>query len=213
MWFIWLTDTLFYGNTALSIAFLCGFGILTVASILAFCLRSVSVFSAFSALLCGGGVVLALILQIPWGETGVFFAITAGLIGFVYLFLFVGLTIREKIDKRKKERAKIERRLQFALPDKDNSFVRARLNTVLRLDERPDFVMPALENDLSFSHARALLAKVREAPLSTAERLETEEIAKMVALYLQKKDFTAQDTRTLNEAFARILKLSAKYAV
>lgn len=213
MWFSWLTDTLFYGNTALSIAFLCGVGILTVASILAFCLRSVSVFSAFSALLCGGGVVLALILQIPWGETGVFFAITAGLIGFVYLFLFMGLTIREKIDKRKKERAKIERRLQFALPDKDNSFVRARLNTVLRLDERPDFVMPALENDLSFSLARALLAKVREAPLSTAERLETEEIAKMVALYLQKKDFTAQDTRTLNEAFARILKLSAKYAV
>ena len=213
MWFIWLTDTLFYGNTALSIAFLCGFGILTVAAMLAFCLRSVSVFSAFSALICGGGVLLALILHIPWGETGVFFALTAGLIGFVYLFLFVGLTIREKIDKRKKERAKIERRLQFALPDKDNSFVRARLNTVLRLDERPDFVMTALENDLSFSHARALLASLREAPLSTAERLETEEIAKMVALYLQKKDFTAQDAHTLNEAFARILKLSAKYAV
>ena len=81
------------------------------------------------------------------------------------------------------------------------------------MDERPDFALRVLENGVSFSHARALLASLREAPLSTAERLESDEIAKMLALYLQKKDFTAQDAHTLNEAFARILKLYAKYAV
>ncbi len=213
MWFEWGTETLFYGNEALTIAFVCALAILLVAATLAFFLRAPSVFLAFAALTVGGGVLLVTFLGLPWSETPVFFSLLAVFIGGVYLFLFVALKIRARIAKRKKERAKAERKLQFALPDRDNSFVRARLNTVLQVDERPAFSSPVLQEGVCFSHARTLLARVKEAPLSPAERLETDELSKMIALYLQKSDFTAEDARVVNEAFARILKLSAKYAV
>ncbi|MBE7079296.1 MAG: hypothetical protein E7380_05510 [Clostridiales bacterium] len=117
--------------------------------------------------------------------------------------------------RRAKKRAQKEerlRRIQFALPDKENAFVRERLHTVLQ-------VPPPLEEERSlpapvrFSYAKKLLAKVLEAPLSAAERLQAEDIGKTFSLYLKKEAIGERDLRGINETFAALLKLSAKYEV
>ena len=65
----------------------------------------------------------------------------------------------------------------------------------------------------STGYARALLGKLRGAPLSVAERLQAEEMSKVIALYRGKENWTVEEVRGLNDLCAALLKLSAKYAV
>lgn len=129
-----------------------------------------------------------------------------------FLTLFIWLC-RKRIQRRKARRAEIARRLQVTLPDRENSYVRARLNTVLQVPQERDYKKSADGAPARLSYARKLLARVREEELSTAERLQAEDIGKIFALYLQKPRWSSEDLRTVNDTFSVLLKLSAKYAV
>ena len=111
----------------------------------------------------------------------------------------------------------IRRRLQYTLPDRENSYVRTRLNTTLQVPKigvNADMDIAKLDkNTVKLGYARQLLGKVREAPLSPAERLQAEEMEKAFALYFHKDGWTKEELQTINEICASILKLSAKYAV
>lgn len=126
--------------------------------------------------------------------------------GVGYLFLFGILRICKYRVKRKEERAERLRKVEYTLPK--NEYVRSRLEKVLDGEDEE-----LAKRECKLSHARKLLAKVKEAPLSVAERLETEELGRALALFVQKDRWTAVDMQRANELFARILKLSGKYAI
>lgn len=113
----------------------------------------------------------------------------------------------KKIRARKRTRFEKERALQYTLPDRENEFVRARLQTVLCKEEET-----ACEG-VNLAYARELLAKLASAPVVTAERLELAEIGALFSLCVRKETLTASEVRMLGDAFGRLLKLSAKYAL
>lgn len=125
-----------------------------------------------------------------------------------------GLTYEENNSFSQKPPKKKGRDLEYALPQKDNEYIRSRLNTVLRASEEVSCERDeGYKETVRLSYARKLLARVKQAPLSVAERLETEEIGRAFALYLAKEEWNASDYRTVNGLFSVLLKLSAKYSV
>lgn len=54
---------------------------------------------------------------------------------FFYLLLLAFLKIKETRRARREKRARESRQAMFTLPDKENSFVRDRLNTSLHVEE------------------------------------------------------------------------------
>lgn len=125
--------------------------------------------------------------------------------------LQVGLQIRARAEKRKRERAKIVRKLEYTLPDRENRYLRDRLHTALyygraEKEERAESV-------LHLEYVKKLLENVHNAPLAPAERLEAESMARLFHAYLDKNKWTSEDVRAVNDLFTRLLKLSAKYAV
>ena len=103
------------------------------------------------------------------------------------------------------------RRVEYTLPDRENSYVRARLSTALRGDMGAE--EERTEYTVCLSYARELLAKLKAAPLTQAERLETDGLEGIFSLYFHKSKWSANDLRAVNGACARLIKLSAKYAV
>ena len=143
---------------------------------------------------------------------GVAVALSVGVSSFWYFVTLFIWACRNRIRKRRARRAEIARRLQYALPERDNTYVRARLNTVLQPQEG-DYKRVDSGEPVRLSYAKKLLARVREAELSTAERLQVEDMGKTFAFYLQKPRWDSADLRVVNDTFAALLKLSAKYAV
>lgn len=221
-WWRGIFSQTFGGNTVLTIVFSLGLTLLLVSGLTGRCLRNTGLCAALSTLVVS---VLWLVLAICGVSFSVgmsLVAILAAIGGFVYLLLTISLSLQERAIKRKLAREQIERRLQFTLPQKDNTFIRERLNTVLKVPQKDvdkentleqlDDGIGATEN-FRLSHARTLLAKLREASLSTADRLETEEMSRLLAAYMKKSRLTADDLRAINDTFSGIVKLSAKYSV
>lgn len=208
---MWLTGWLkeiFTGGVTLITVFGVASGLFLIGAILACVLNGKGIFGAI-AMATGGGTWITLVaVGAEWTKIFACCALLSILGGGLYLVLFCALSIRESVRERRRRRAELGRRLQYTLPDRDNSYVRARLNTALQTEGEED-----TNERVDLEHARGLLAKIKEAPLSRAERLETEEMSKLVALYIQKERWSATDLRVVNDAFSRILKLSAKYAV
>ena len=211
----WLVEVYLYEEwlfTILAVAV----GLIALAAVAGYFLKSTGAFAALSAVI--GGVARVFISGTTAERAG--FVVAAFLLaysGTLYLLLFGILVIRRSILERKRRRAEIARRLCYTLPDRENTYIRARLNTALQipkeaLNEYMD-ASDALEEPVKLEHARILLSKVREAPLSRAERLQTEEMGKALSLYLRKEGWTIEDLRAVNELCASLLKLSAKYAV
>ena len=131
----------------------------------------------------------------------------------VYMLVCIIRTVlitRKRKRKERLERMALERRMQYTLPQSENEYVRMRLQSALRVgmaDEEGRWARVRL------GYARILLGKVKDAPLTVAERLQTEEMGKAFALYRGKEVWTAEELRGLNEVCAALLKLSAKYAV
>ena len=121
------------------------------------------------------------------------------------------MTIKTRILQNKREREERLRQLKYTLPQRDNSFIRARLHTALQ----PDVTSPAAEFSPNFrlEHARQLLCKIKNSPLSPAERLQLADTEKLFYAYWKKESWTAEDVRLINEIFSYLLKLSAKYSV
>ncbi len=221
-WWRGIFSQTFGGNTVLTIVFFLGGALLLAAGITGRCLRNTGIYAALSTLVISVLWLVLAICGVSFSVGTSLAAILATIGGFVYLMLTLSLSLQERAIKRKLAREQIERRLQFTLPQKDNTFIRERLNTVLKAPqkdverenalERVDDGIGATEN-FRLSHARTLLAKLREASLSAADRLEIEEMSSLLAAYMKKSRLTADDLRAINDTFSGIVKLSAKYSV
>ena len=140
-------------------------------------------------------------------------AFWVGIIGgviVIFTLLFFGLFYaKARAKKREKKRTKKEtRQVEYSLPDRRNSYVRARLNTALKTENEEEE-----SRAVELAYARELLCRLKNAPLATAERLEIEEMGRALAVYGEKKTWSAYDLRAVNDCLGRLLRLSAKYTV
>ena len=104
----------------------------------------------------------------------------------------------------------------FTLPDRENTFVRDKLNTSLRCDtlgrEAPaDYDLEA--EKLKLTYVRSLLTSLKKAPLSMGDRLEVNGVSQKITRYALKNKLTSEETRDLNDGFSLLLKMSAKYSI
>lgn len=100
--------------------------------------------------------------------------------------------------------------------DRENTFVRDRLNTSLQVagEEKSEGEEYDLEESkLRLNHVREMLAKLKSAPLSPGDRLETEGISRLITLYATKNLLSAKEIRDLNDCLSAVLKMTAKYAL
>ena len=140
----------------------------------------------------------------------IFFIVAATVLvsGFFWLFIFYLVSL---FTRRKKEKTS-NRELKFTLPDRENTFVRSRLSTVLNGEFcKAQEIEEKLAID--FSQALKMLDKVLIAPLSTAEKIEAGQMQADLCTFERKERFSAKEVSEVNEKFARLLKLSAKYGV
>ncbi len=129
------------------------------------------------------------------------------------ILFFFCLKKRKEVRQKKWQTAKNE--FQFTLPDKDNSFVRERLTGTLKADSenKQQGVVLLKDMDLKLDYTRKTLAKLKASSLTPADRLEVNRISKTVTFFALKNALSPTETRSLNDCFSRLLKLSAKYAV
>lgn len=185
-------------------------GLLFIAAIISLIMRSPSVYAALSAILGGvlfGGLLYEKVQLITVCAAVSVFAIFCGT---TYLLFFCLLALQRMRAERKRRRAEIARRLQYTLPDRENTYVRTRLNTALTACQDEETVQAL---SVKLGYARELLGKVQASPLSVGERLQTEEMGKLLTLYKGKDSWTVKEMNGLNEICAFLLKLSAKYSV
>ena len=136
-------------------------------------------------------------------------ATTAFVSGFFWLFVFYLLSL---FARRRKKGKTVHRELKFALPDRENTFVRSRLSTVLNR-EFCEAEQKEEKLAIEFSQALKMLDKISFAPLSMAEKIEVGQMQGDLRAFEEKKRFTAKEVSSINEQCARLLKLSAKYGV
>jgi hypothetical protein len=117
--------------------------------------------------------------------------------------------------KRKHSRfERAERELQFTLPDRENSYVRERLQGPLKSEEerkRAEVAVTMKEMDVRLEYVRRTISKLKALPLTPADRLAVNRISKTVTFYALKNALAPDETRRLNDCFASLLKMQAKY--
>lgn len=211
----WLEGILAAG-LSVRIIFFTAVGVLLLAAVVTYFVGGRSAFAAVAAMVGGGAWIAFEVFGVSrnaaWGCVALFGV--AG--GAAYLALAVAISVRERIGRRRLERAERARRLQYALPDRENSYVRARLNTALKAEEGirgEERAERKYKREIDLRYARKLLSEVKEKPLSKAERLEVEDMSRVLALYKEKEAWTAADLRAVNDTCSYLLKLSAKYSV
>lgn len=197
-------------NKALFIACVSALILLLVAAIATVKTGRSGVYLAFSAAIGGGFAWFALsvpvrMLYLSYAAAGLF---VCGGVG--YLLTVCAFIAREKKWARYAERRAELRKLQYCLPDRENTYVQARVNSVLNANCGED--LPEVEQ-IDFGYARKLLSALREKPLSVGERLQAEDIGKSFGVYLQKPRWSVADLRAVNNAFSALMKLCAKYSV
>ena len=125
--------------------------------------------------------------------------------------LLCGALAFESYRKKKALRFGEERRVEkFLLPDKDNAYLRERLETSLCPKEEAQV---PIEQAFQLTFVKRTLAKLKEKDLSPADRVELESIEGEVAGVCAQKTLTGAQLRMVNTRFSRLLKLAAKYAV
>ncbi len=211
-WIIELFEWGFFGDSAILLAFGMAAMTLIVGGVCAYRLKSDGVFLALFAITLGSIFIAFAVTGTPIMQTAPFFALLAITVGSAYLFYFFCRRLKERARARKKARAEKSRQLEYTLPQKENTFIRERLHTTLREEENSQTTFGE-EIEFRFAYANALLNKIRAQTLSVAERLETNELAKVLALYKEKGTYVNEDVRLLGETFSRVLKLAAKYGV
>lgn len=203
---MWMKD-LFY---ALPILDRWALGISAVVLFLFFvlgvCLKNTGLYLSGGALVFGG---LAL-APVFWSKTLIGCVLALFGVGFFMLFSWLGIHSARK--RRKAEKAERLRKMKFTLPDKDNEYLRARLNTVLK-ERKEGEGITRTQADVHPDYAKRLLNGLKNAPVSAVERLETEELGGAISMYFKKERLTEGDLSAVNEAFARLIKLSAKYEI
>ena len=209
-WWNEIFNTVFCKNYATLIVFCTACALLVISAWIGYKVKSAGVYAAFVLLLYGVACI-AVLTQTLTLNSGLY--LTAGFAvvsGVLYLALWLYLAIKERIARRKAERRETERKLKFTLPERDNSFVQARLNTALHHDVEK--LQEQESQALPLSHAWNLLSSLREKQLTTADRLASAELAALLSLYKEKEKWTNRESQAVNDALAGVLKLSAKYS-
>lgn len=208
-------DDVAYGGYA--VACIIGAGCFLIAGVIAYFSERADVYVALAFAVVGGVSIATVSFSGAVTAVGTVCVAALAIVGGgLYLVLSALLAVKEKRRQRKRDRAEVERKLQFMLPQKDNSFIRARLHTALNADMGASNGLIAEEESeekLRLEYAKKLLAKVWEAPLSAADRLTMESMEKDFSAFMRKEKWTASDARKINELLAVLLKLSAKYSV
>ncbi len=154
--------------------------------------------------------------RFTYNDTAVFGILLIALEALFYLFLLLVLKKKEKDRLRREKKLQESRQAMFTLPDRENTFVRDRLNTSLQAagEEKSEGEEYDLEESkLRLNHVREMLAKLKSAPLSPGDRLETEGISRLITLYATKNLLSAKEIRDLNDCLSAVLKMTAKYAL
>lgn len=125
----------------------------------------------------------------------------------ILAMVFAGRYLAKR--RAKKGQKRENRQVEFTLPEERNTYVRARLHTALNTERADGEESRAVE----LAYARELLCRLKNAPLATAERLEIDELGRALAVYGEKKTWSAYDLRAVNDCLGRLLRLSAKYTV
>jgi hypothetical protein len=211
----WLKEVYAGEELLIGVALLAG-GALVLAAFASWMMKDTSVYGGICGVFGGTlGIVIAY-----GGTSRLACVVTVSALtsfgGLTYLLLFLTLSARRAVLARRRLRAEAERRIQYTLPERDNTFVRARLHTALRSDNAFNAYTGGentQKRSVRLAYAKTLLSKAKEAPLTVAERLQIEEMEKILALYYDKKEWTAEELRSVNELCSSLLKISAKYAV
>lgn len=204
----------FCGNYALLTVFCIACLALFAGAVAGYCAKQTGVYAALAALAGAVACVAAATQTITFKAAAILAGSYVALGGLTYLVLWLIIALRARLKKRRESRAEIERKLKFTLPEKENTFVRARLHTALKTDES---VAENAETEketqaLPLSHAWKLLARLREKRLSAADGLTARELAALLTAYKDKQTLSKGDVLALNDALAGILKLAAKYS-
>lgn len=135
----------------------------------------------------------------------VFFVLSA-------LSLWIYRRIKKRAEHRRLACAELERTAVFTLPEKENSFIRERLNTALNSDGKT-LSHKLMEEGFRADYARELIGKLKRAPLSVAERIEVDNVSAFLTECAFKNELGWEEIACLNERLCSALKLAAKYAV
>lgn len=134
--------------------------------------------------------------------------------------LYTVLCATEKIRERKAlrkgkdwKKTAAEREIYYALPDRENAFLKERLLTGLSGDHADGERLVSATKDVKLGFVYRMLAELKKAPLSAADRLETENLSELLNKYAEKETLTASELRGFNDSMSAVLKLSAKYAL
>ena len=206
--FAWI----FYENIPLLIIFFVAFFALNVAVYISYSSNTTSLYVALSLMVGGGAWLVSALYKVRIEYAIRPTAILCVYGGTAYLILRFILSVKRKIIARKAKREQVERELQFTLPDKDNSFVRARLNTVLKPQKTEDVETSEIQK-IEFAHAKALIEKLKACRLTTADGLKIQSLIETIGTCATSSTCTTSELNQLSEAFSTLLKLSAKYAI
>jgi hypothetical protein len=143
----------------------------------------------------------------------VFLSLALSVLSFVSLIVCAFFYAAWKRKRKKARKAERARRVEFALPEKDNSFIRERLFSVLQDPKNKIDPKQYTEENLQITYVQDLFVKLSTAPLSVAERLSVEDTAKLLKAVFSRGKWTAEELRIMNDCFSSLLKISAKYAV
>lgn len=202
-------------NLALVVATGGGLLVLLVSAIVSVAERSVRIYFGVLPLIAGIALLLGLWQEVGPENLQIAGGVCAVVGGGIYFVAYVVASFARVKRKKRIKKEERYRQLQFALPERENAYIRARLNGALRSD-----IADNLENEdatsgrkTEFSYARRLLSKLRAADLSVTDRLQTDNLGGLLALYDKKNGLSSSDLQAVNDCFAVLLKLAAKYDV
>ena len=225
MWFCNVIESLDLatgGNGLLCGAVILGGIFLLIIAVVACLYKSKGVYMVFSAVLIGGMEMVAFATDSAWQAVVFFRAIAWLAVGVVGAFVIGIIAFLRRRAYRKSRLIVNGNKGDGLLPERDNSYVRARLHTALRAETTQEKgVLSSQRKSVPYEnrgavrlgYARRLLAGVQDAPLSPAERLEVDTLSRSFAEYAVCERWDNEQLRAVNELFARLLKLSAKYGV
>ncbi len=189
------------------------FGLFALSLVVGYLCKSAGVYAALACFWLGGGSVIVRLSGFSSGGAQNWFCFLLCLAGAFYLLLYALLRLRKKREEKKRAREKMLRRIEYALPDGENTFIRDRLHTALQVkgQEGEEEVFYREQIGLRLGYASEAAERVKEGALSVIERAEVDEMCKALAVYARKDGLTEGEIKALNEIFARLLKLCAKY--
>lgn len=187
--------------------------LLTLACVLSYRYRNGGIFFSSLAIFLGGALLLFTAYGKPLERAFPLFALLSVTVGVAYLIYMLCARLTELKKRKKDARERQAREMRYTLPQKDNTFIRERLNNAFTEENEQATDLQGEEIKLRFTYAKGLLEKLRLQSLSVTERLETDELANVFAVYMKKETYVGEDVRLISEAFSRVLKLAAKYGV